>query len=120
MKEYGDCSIIFALKDKVGVLAKVLKLFQDHQTNLRYIELRSSKQITDNYEFMVVFDGQYDARKAIEKLKTESSYLEVITCEKEGKPSSTKPWFPRRIYDLDTSCDNNLMYGAGFQRFIIS
>lgn len=113
VEEHGNCNIIFALKDKVGLLAEVLKLFQDHQINLIHIESRSSKQIAENYEFMVVFNGQYDARKVIERLKAESSYLEVITRQKRGKPVSTMPWFPRRIYDLDTLSDNILMYGSG-------
>lgn len=112
VEEHGDCSVIFALKDRLGVLAEVLKLFQDHEINLKHIESRSSKKIADNYEFMVVFDGQYDASKVIEKLKNESSYLEVITREKDSKPISTVPWFPRRINDLDALSDNILMYGA--------
>lgn len=112
VEEHGDCSVIFALKDRFGALAEVLKLFQDYEINLKHIESRSSKKIGDHYEFMVVFDGQYDARKVIERLKTETSYLEVITREKEGKPVSTVPWFPRRIYDLDALSDNILTYGA--------
>lgn len=112
VKEHGDCSVVFALRDKVGVLAEVLKLFQDYRINLQHIESRSSKQIADCYEFMVVFHGQCDAREVIEKLKTESLYLEVITREKEGKQIPTVPWFPRRIYDLDTISDSILMYGA--------
>lgn len=106
VKEHGDCSVIFSLKDKVGVLAEVLRLFQDHNINLKHIESRSSKEINGNYEFMVVFDGKYDARKVIEKLKAETSYLEVISREKEGKPVATVPWFPRRIHDFDDLSEN--------------
>lgn len=109
--DHGDSTLIFALKDKVGVLAQVLKLFQDHQVNLKHIESRSSKKLPGNYEFMVVFDGKYDASKVIEQLKLEASYLDVITREKENK-ESTLPWFPQRIRDLDTFATNILMYGA--------
>lgn len=113
IKNHGDCTIIFALKDKVGVLAEVLKLFQDYKINLKHIESRSSKKIADNYEFVVVFDdGQYDASKLLEKLRKETSYLEVITREKNKSKDSTVPWFPRRIYDLDTFADNILMCGS--------
>lgn len=38
----GDCSVIFVLKDKLGALAEVLKLFQDYKINLKLIESRSS------------------------------------------------------------------------------
>lgn len=113
VKDHGDCTVIFALKDKVGVLAEVLKLFQDHKINLKHIESRSSKKIADNYEFMVVFDdGQYDGSELLERLKKETSYMEVITREKKKSKSSTVPWFPRRICDLDTFADNILMCGA--------
>ena len=113
VKEHGDCSIVFALKDRVGVLAEVLRLFHEHRINLKHIESRSSKKVADSYEFMVVFDGQYDYKKVVEQLKAgyETSYLEVITREKKDK-DSTVPWFPRKICDLDTFADNILMCGS--------
>ena len=113
VKEHGDCSIVFALKDRVGVLAEVLRLFHEHQINLKHIESKKKKKVADSYEFMVVFDGQYDYTKVVEQLKAgyETSYLEVITREKKDK-DSTVPWFPRKICDLDTFADNILMCGS--------
>lgn len=109
----GESTIIFALKDGVGVLSSVLRLFQDHQINLKHIESRSSKKLADHYEFMVVFDGKCDASKVIEQLKSNTSYLEIISRDKEtcNEKDSTH-WFPRRIRDLDTIADNILMYGG--------
>lgn len=109
--DHGDCTVIFALKDRVGVLAEILRLFQDYQINLKHIESRSSKKISNHYEFVVVFDGQYDASKAIEQLKKETSYLEVISREKESK-ESTVPWFPLRVRDLDEFANHILTYGS--------
>lgn len=109
--DHGDCTIIFALKDKVGVLATILKLFHDHEINLKHIESRSSHKLDGHYEFMVVFDGECHITQIVEKLREKSAYLEIITREKEVDENST-PWFPRRIRDLDTIVDNILMCGA--------
>lgn len=113
LEEHGDCTIIFALKDRVGILAEILKLFQDHNINLKHIESRSSKKLSGYYEFMVIFDGRNDSSKVVDKLIFffQSSYLEIITRGKSKKESST-PWFPIRIRDLDTIVDNILMCGA--------
>lgn len=107
------CTIIFALKDGVGVLAQVLRLFQDHQVNLKHIESRSSKKLTDHYEFMVVFDSEsVFASKVIDQLKASTSYIEVISRDSDSCKESTTHWFPRRIRDLDIIADNVLMCGA--------
>lgn len=109
----SDCTMIFALKDGVGVLAQVLKLFQDHQVNLKHIESRSSKKISDHYEFMVIFDGRCDVTQVIETLSKSTSYIEVISRDKEeSNQDSTSHWLPIRIRDLDTIADNILMCGA--------
>ena len=112
VEEHGNSTIIFALKDKVGVLAEVLKLFQDFQINLKHIESRSSKKLPGHYEFMVAFDGKYDANKAIEQLRKETAYLEVISREKESKSNTTVPWFPLRVRDLDKFAEHILMCGS--------
>lgn len=109
--EHGDCTVIFAVKDKVGVLADILMLFQSYKISLKHIESRSSRKLPDHYEFVVIFDGQNDASKLIEQLKRETAYLEVISREKENK-DSTVPWFPLRIRDLDEFANHILMYGS--------
>lgn len=114
LDQHGDCTIIFAVKDRVGMLAHILKLFQDSKINLKHIESRSSKKLPNHYEFVVVFDGHYDASKLIEKLKSETAYLEVISREKESK-DSTVPWFPLRMRDLDEFANHILMCGSELQ-----
>lgn len=109
----GETTIIFSLKDEMGVLVKVLKYFQELEINLTHIESRSSKRVADHYEFVVIFYGEYDASKLIEELKKETLYLEVISRESNSKESKTSiPWFPRRVRDLDLITDTILMYGC--------
>lgn len=110
--EHGDSTVIFAIKDELGVLADILKLFQDHGINLKHIESRSSKKLPGHYEFALMFDGHHDASKLIEQLKKETAYLEVISREKENQSSTTVPWFPLRVRDLDKFAEHILMYGS--------
>lgn len=112
LSDHGDSSLVFALKDRVGVLGEVLKLFQEHHINLKHIESRSSKKMDNHYEFLVVFDGSHDLSKVVEQLKQETSYLEIISREKQQPEQARLPWFPRRVRDLDTFADNILMCGA--------
>lgn len=108
-----ETTIIFSLKDEMGVLVKVLEYFQELKINLKHIESRSSKKVANHYEFVVIFHGEYDTSKLIEELKKETLYLEVISRESKLKESNTStPWFPRRIRDLDLITDNILMYGC--------
>jgi len=109
-EEHGDTTIIFAVKDRVGVLADILKLFQDHKINLKHIESRSSRKSPGHYEFVVVFDGKDDSSKIVGELKRETSYLEVIS--RETKTSTTVPWFPLRIRDLDEFANHILSCGS--------
>lgn len=107
----SDSTIIFALKDQVGVLADILCLFQDQKVNLKHIESRSSKKLAGHYEFMVVLDASNDSSKLLELLRQKTSYLELISRDKDSK-ESVIPWFPRRIRDLDIITDNILSCGA--------
>lgn len=111
VESHGNCTIIFALEDRLGVLADILKLFQDHGISLNHIESRSSKKVARHYEFVVVFDGSYDPAKVLEELRKQCTYLEVISREREAK-ESTVPWFPLRVRDLDEFANHILMYGS--------
>lgn len=110
-EDHGDSTIIFGLKDKVGILAEVLRLFQDHHINLKHIESRSSKKLDGHYEFIVTVDGSCDTTKVIDRLRQETAYLEHISRDNQTK-DLTVPWFPMRIYDLDEFANHILSYGA--------
>lgn len=110
--DHGDCTLIFSVKNRVGVLVSILKPFQDCQINLKHIESRSSKKLANHYEFAVIFSGHYDVSRLIEKLRKETSYLEVISREKDQNKETTLPWFPLRIRDLDQFSNHILMYGS--------
>merc|ERR1739838_991437 len=72
-------SIIFSLNEAVGALAESLKIFERHQVNLLHIESRSSIKVP-GYEFMVEVDSTVgDIEGALENIKQESSYFQIIT-----------------------------------------
>lgn len=113
MKEdTGDCSsIMFGLKEEVGVLARTLKLFEDNGVNLTHIESRPSKRIPGSYEFLVTSEAPPSELEAtLENLKDGVSYVQVMSRSKGS--DATFPWFPRKIRDLDEFANHILNAGG--------
>merc|ERR1711942_179714 len=80
-KEEKSISIIYSLTEAVGALAESLKIFKRHQVNLLHIESRSSIKVP-GYEFMVEVDAlSGDVEGALENIKRESSYFQIITSD---------------------------------------
>ncbi|CAH7322212.1 Pah [Phodopus roborovskii] len=52
----GAVSLLFSLKEEVGALAKVLRLFEENDINLTHIESRPSRVNKDEYEFFTHLD----------------------------------------------------------------
>jgi len=115
VKEAKDAAkpvnIIFSLNEEVGALAESLKIFKKHQVNLLHIESRSSIKVP-GYEFMVEVDSTVgDIEGALENIKQESSYFQIITRNYKDN-SEAVPWFPRKIQELDKFANQILSYGS--------
>jgi len=115
IKEAKDAAksvnIIFSLNEAVGALAESLKIFKKHQVNLLHIESRSSIKVP-GYEFMVEVDSTVgDIEGALENIKQESSYFQIITRNYKDNAEAV-PWFPRKIQDLDKFANQILSYGS--------
>ncbi|KAK1341511.1 hypothetical protein QTO34_017926 [Cnephaeus nilssonii] len=54
--ENDAVSLIFSLKEEVGALAKVLRLFEENEINLTHIESRPSRLKKDEYEIFTSLD----------------------------------------------------------------
>lgn len=110
--EAKNVSIIFSpLQEEAGALAKMLKVFEDHQVNLLHIESRSSTR-GPGYEFMVECDSKCQKLSAaIETVREKSDYFNIISRDYKDN-EATVPWFPRRIRDLDRFANQILSYGA--------
>ena len=107
--------ILFSMKEKVGALTAVLKIFADHGVNLSHIESRSSRRFPNEYEFIVQIDAETgDATAALEELRTVAQYMTVISRDKtvEQETRGVVPWFPGKRKDLDQFADQILSYGA--------
>ncbi|XP_059101383.1 phenylalanine-4-hydroxylase [Peromyscus eremicus] len=52
----GAVSLLFSLKEEVGALAKVLRLFEENDINLTHIESRPSRVNKNEYEFFTYLD----------------------------------------------------------------
>lgn len=107
----NTCIVFSPDVDESGVLAKTLKIFEDNNVNLLYIESRSSER-GPGYEFFIECDSRAGTlEKAIEELKERSGYMSIISRDYKNK-EEVVPWFPRRKRDLDRFANQILSYGA--------
>nr|KAF6369956.1 phenylalanine hydroxylase [Myotis myotis] len=110
--ENDAISLIFSLKEEVGALAKVLRLFEENEINLTHIESRPSRLKKDEYEIFTSLDKSSMPTLAniIRILKHEiGATVHELSREKK---KDTVPWFPRTIQDLDRFANQILSYGA--------
>ncbi|OCT87599.1 phenylalanine-4-hydroxylase [Xenopus laevis] len=105
-------SLIFSLKEEVGALAKVLRIFEEKDISLTYIESRPSRLNKDEYQFFINLDD-----------KSTPALDDIIRCLRHdigatvhelsgNKRKDAVPWFPRTIQDLDKFANQILSYGA--------
>jgi prephenate dehydratase/chorismate mutase len=65
----NKCSIMFSLKDEVGALFSILKIFSDRAINLTRIESRPHRNDPGNYVFFMDFEGSHKDEKVIDVLE---------------------------------------------------
>lgn len=109
------CLVFSLINDKnSGTLVDSLSIFKKHKVNLTHIETRSSNRVS-GYEFLVECDSNAGClSEAIEKLKEICSYFSVISRDHLDN-TSTVPWFPKKIRDLDRFANQILSYGADLE-----
>ena len=108
----GAVSLIFSLKEEVGALAKVLRLFEENEINLTHIESRPSRLNKDEYEFFTYLDKRSKPvlGSIIKSLRNDiGATVHELSRDKE---KNTVPWFPRTIQELDRFANQILSYGA--------
>ncbi|XP_050001573.1 phenylalanine-4-hydroxylase [Alexandromys fortis] len=108
----GAVSLLFSLKEEVGALAKVLRLFEENDINLTHIESRPSRVHKDEYEFFTYLDKRSvpSLGSIIKSLRQDiGATVHELSRDKE---KNTVPWFPRTIQELDRFANQILSYGA--------
>lgn len=78
---HDKTSILFSVKDQVGVLYHMLEPFYKKKINLTKIESRPLKKKAWQYIFFVDIDGHYEDKKvkeAIQALEKRCSFLKVL------------------------------------------
>lgn len=110
--ENSAISLIFSLKEEVGALAKVLRLFEENDINLTHIESRPSRLKKDEYEFFTYLDKRsMPALEDIIQILRHDIGATVHELSRDKK-KDTVPWFPRTIQELDRFANQILSYGA--------
>ncbi|KAJ7329075.1 hypothetical protein JRQ81_015249, partial [Phrynocephalus forsythii] len=105
-------SLIFSLKEEVGALAKVLRLFEEKEINLTHIESRPSRLNKDEYEFFINLENKsIPALEEIIRSLREDIRANVHELSREKRKDAV-PWFPRTIQELDRFANQILSYGA--------
>ncbi|KAM5171408.1 phenylalanine-4-hydroxylase [Mantella aurantiaca] len=105
-------SLIFSLKEEVGALAKVLRIFEERGVSLTHIESRPSRLNKDEYQFFINLDNKSTlALDEIVKCLRQDIGATVHELSRDKKKDAV-PWFPRTIQDLDKFANQILSYGA--------
>lgn len=110
----AEMSFIFGLKEKIGTLAKALKIFESNKVNLIHIESRPSQNEKGRYEFYVHCKAKSKdiILATIEELKKNSTYLHIMSVDASHDDiKESVEWFPRFIRDLDQFSNRILSYG---------
>ncbi|XP_053572951.1 phenylalanine-4-hydroxylase isoform X2 [Bombina bombina] len=105
-------SLIFSLKEEVGALARVLRIFEEKGVSLTHIESRPSRLIKDEYQFFINLDNKSipDLDDIVHSLRHDIGAT-VHELSRDKKKDAV-PWFPRTIQDLDKFANQILSYGA--------
>ncbi|KAE8297180.1 Tryptophan 5-hydroxylase [Larimichthys crocea] len=80
-------TIIFSLRNEVGGLVKVLKLFQEKHVNLIHIESRKSKRRDSDFEIFVDCDTDNEQLKELtQQLRKHADIIEISPSETSAHP----------------------------------
>jgi len=73
-------SLFFSVKNEPGSLYKILKIFNEHEINMLYIESRPSKKLMGEYNFCIDIEGHQkdkDIVDALLKIKATANSLKI-------------------------------------------
>ena len=84
---HDKTSIVFSVKDRVGVLYDMLAPFKQYKINLLKIESRPSKKKAWKYYFFIDLEGHYHdekVKKALEHVEKHCRFLKILGSYPKG------------------------------------
>ena len=106
-------SFIFTLKNRVGGLARALRVFQENGINVVHIESRKSLRTNSEYEIFVSLEsqqGKVQVPELARSLKKQLSYIKIDGDNSESKPvvSTDEPVGIGSLAQANESLDDDL------------
>lgn len=100
-------SLVFALKDGIVSIARILKAIEGSKGTVKHIESRQSKTSGAQTDVLVKVELTREALLHLMKVFRQSSSLVDVNILNENQISIKGPWYPKHISDLDLC--NHLM-----------
>ncbi|KAM4678535.1 tryptophan 5-hydroxylase 2 [Discoglossus pictus] len=114
--EIEKTAVVLTLKNEVGGLSQILKIFKEKNVNITHIESRKSKKGNSEVDIYVEFEcTKKENQELIHLLKLQSNITSVNPAERiwrEDEEHDGVPWFPKKISELDKCSHRVLMYGS--------
>ncbi|XP_069486027.1 phenylalanine-4-hydroxylase isoform X2 [Ambystoma mexicanum] len=105
-------SLIFSLKEEVGALAKVLRIFEEKGVSLTHIESRPSRLNKDEYQFFINLEQNGTSALNDIMMCLRQDIGATVHELSRDKRKDAVPWFPRKIQELDRFANQILSYGS--------
>lgn len=100
--ETQDISIIFGVKNRIGVLQEATALFTKHGLDLSHIESRPASDPLSGADFDFFVTIQNLPKEARDALLVDLKELAVSVIVLDDNSDTTDPmWFPRKVAELD-------------------
>ncbi|XP_070191313.1 tryptophan 5-hydroxylase 1-like [Littorina saxatilis] len=96
-------SYVIKLKEGLGSVARILKLFENTKTTLLHIESRQTRTKGRTFELFLECQGSKDTLASITNALHQHPVVQdgSVTVVGEKTPNKKELWFPRHISDLD-------------------
>nr|KAG5687097.1 hypothetical protein BaRGS_010542 [Batillaria attramentaria] len=96
-----ETSYLIRLKEGLGSISKILRVFENTKTSILHIESRQGRSKKCQYELFLECQGSKDSLASITSVMRQSPLVVEVVILGEKESNKKELWFPRHITDLD-------------------